>query len=199
MGFFRKKAAGYKAAIQVEKHRARAVELRERDPALYAHILAQADGSEAEGAARRDPEAYVALFLAAWDAEEAPPGPSEPIVVDRDLDHWPTLDVEAAAAEVAEFFREGVAAVGKTQLYFPRWVVKRVATLTLMEQVFSIRPEVYAELVVILGVTDDEELNLFEELYREDSELDEQLDAFLIRNHLSQIVSVLAQVLSAEE
>lgn len=65
MGFFRRKLRGYWAGVQVEKHRASADDLRERDPQLYQQILATAaDGSGAEAAARRDPDAYVALFLA---------------------------------------------------------------------------------------------------------------------------------------
>jgi hypothetical protein len=69
MGFFRKKAESYMAAISVEDNRARAVELREHEPETYAYIPAEADGSEPEDAARRDPEAYVALFVAALDDE----------------------------------------------------------------------------------------------------------------------------------
>jgi len=67
MGFFRRRAAGYRAAIRVERYRAHAVQLREDDPESYAQMLAQADGSEAEESARRDPDAYVALILAGLD------------------------------------------------------------------------------------------------------------------------------------
>jgi len=34
---------------------------------MYRRILSQSDGSGAKAAARRDPDAYVALFLAAAD------------------------------------------------------------------------------------------------------------------------------------
>lgn len=67
MSFFGRKARGYKAAIRVERYRARAELLREEDPAVFAQILAQADGTDAEDAARRDPVAYVALFMHAAD------------------------------------------------------------------------------------------------------------------------------------
>ncbi len=67
MGFFRRRAAGYRAAVRVERYRAHAAQLREDDPDSYARMLAQADGSDAEGAARRDPDAYVALVLAGLD------------------------------------------------------------------------------------------------------------------------------------
>jgi hypothetical protein len=48
----------------VEHYRTAAQGLRERDPDLYRQILESAgDDSEAEAAAQRDPDAYVALFL----------------------------------------------------------------------------------------------------------------------------------------
>lgn len=66
--FYRRHA--YRAAFRVELHRHAAEQVRTERPDLYAQILAQADGSEAEAAARRNPDAYVALFLAeAGDAE----------------------------------------------------------------------------------------------------------------------------------
>jgi hypothetical protein len=55
----------YRAAIRVERYRRAASQLRANDPDGYWHIIAQADGSEAEQAAHRDPDAYVALFMAA--------------------------------------------------------------------------------------------------------------------------------------
>jgi hypothetical protein len=55
---------GYRAAFNVERYRRAARQLQTSDPATYEQIVAQADGSEAEHAARRDPDAYVALFLA---------------------------------------------------------------------------------------------------------------------------------------
>jgi hypothetical protein len=58
----RSKVRGYKAAIRVEQNRAAAVLLRQTDPASYETILAMVDG-EARDAARKDPDAYVALFL----------------------------------------------------------------------------------------------------------------------------------------
>jgi hypothetical protein len=67
MGFLRRRARGYRAAFRVEKYRADAVQLRQDDPDSYAQMLAQADGSEAEEAARRDPDAFVALILAGLD------------------------------------------------------------------------------------------------------------------------------------
>jgi hypothetical protein len=57
------KREGYRATIHVEKNRAAAVYLRKTDPETYRRALALADGTEAEAAARRDPDAYVALVL----------------------------------------------------------------------------------------------------------------------------------------
>lgn len=56
---------GYKAAAQVARWRSAAEQLRVEDPDTYAQILSQAEGGEAAEAAARDPDAYVALFLAA--------------------------------------------------------------------------------------------------------------------------------------
>ena len=67
MSFFGRKARGYKAAIRVERYRARAEQLRDDDPAEFKEILSQADGTDAEASARRDPIAYVALLMHAAD------------------------------------------------------------------------------------------------------------------------------------
>lgn len=69
MGFFSRRKRGYRAAARVERYRAAAKELRETNPEMYRQIVHQADGSDAEAAATRDPDAYVALFLA--EAEDA--------------------------------------------------------------------------------------------------------------------------------
>lgn len=56
----------YRAAWTVETWRARAVQMREDNPELYDQILAQAQADdETAVAAHRDPDAYVALWLAA--------------------------------------------------------------------------------------------------------------------------------------
>jgi hypothetical protein len=56
----------YEGAIRVERYRKRAEALRHRDPELHAQIVAQAD-EELRPVVDRDPDAYVALFLAASD------------------------------------------------------------------------------------------------------------------------------------
>ena len=68
MGFFSRRKRGYQAAARVGRYRAAAEELRETNPETYQEILRQAEGSEAEAAAASDPDAFVALFLAAEDA-----------------------------------------------------------------------------------------------------------------------------------
>jgi hypothetical protein len=55
---------GYSAAWRVEEYRAGAEQLRADDPETYWGIVSQADGSPAEEAAGREPDAYVALVLA---------------------------------------------------------------------------------------------------------------------------------------
>lgn len=69
MGFFSRRKAGYRAVIRSEQQRKAAEDLRRNNPELYREILAQADGTEAEEAARANPDVYVALFLA--EAEDA--------------------------------------------------------------------------------------------------------------------------------
>jgi hypothetical protein len=192
MGFFRKKAAGYKAGVRVERYRSAAVELRERDPTTYAQVLARADGSEAEGAARRDPDAYIALFLAAWDDEAGTPGTSEP-VAERDIDHWPSLNVDATWGQVTEVFHGAIADRDATQLYFPGWFVRRLVTLAVMDEAGPIRPDVAEEFALLIGVADGADP------MREDPGLDEKVDAFLSRRRLSQIVAALVEGLSTDD
>jgi hypothetical protein len=55
---------GYRAAFRVERYRAMAEQLRAEDRETYSQILAQATNTEAQAAAQRDPDAFVALFLA---------------------------------------------------------------------------------------------------------------------------------------
>jgi hypothetical protein len=54
----------WRAGFRVENYREAAQTLRISDPDTYEKILANAHGTEAEDAAMRDPDAYVALFLA---------------------------------------------------------------------------------------------------------------------------------------
>jgi hypothetical protein len=139
MGFLKRKAAGYKAGIRVEKYRAAAADLREREPETYARVLAQADGSEAEGAAHRDPDAYVALFLASWNDAEREEGRTG-VVSDRDVDYWPDLDLDAIWAGANNFFQEGLKDRGEEQLYFPGWMVRRVVVAEVLSRAVLVRP-----------------------------------------------------------
>jgi hypothetical protein len=74
MTMFRGRLRGYRAAFRVETHRAAAEQLRREEPETYRQILAMAEG-EAAVAATKDPDAYVALFLAAAE-DEGVIGPS---------------------------------------------------------------------------------------------------------------------------
>jgi hypothetical protein len=195
MGFLRRKAAGYKAAVRVERYRGAAAQLRESDPVLYAQVLAQADGGEAAAAASRDPDAYVALFLAAWDDEKGAV-PAAP-VAERDIDYWPTLNVDAVWADVSQAFSEAIEGRGATAtgLYYPDWFVRRMVAHALMGQALLIRPELADEADRLFYGPDGEA-----EPFREAPGLDAELDAFLAMAHLDQIVGALAkQLVSAEE
>lgn len=55
---------GYKAAANVARFRPEAERMRKEDPDTYEQILAQSRGGPSESAAQRDPDAYVALFIA---------------------------------------------------------------------------------------------------------------------------------------
>jgi hypothetical protein len=55
---------GYRAAFRVETHRAAAEQPRRESSQTYQQILTMAEGEAAEAAAK-DPDAFVALFLAA--------------------------------------------------------------------------------------------------------------------------------------
>jgi hypothetical protein len=56
----------WRPAFRVEQWRAEAVNLRLTDPETYTQVLARAESNpEAAAAAARDPDAYVALFIAA--------------------------------------------------------------------------------------------------------------------------------------
>jgi hypothetical protein len=66
---FRRRLSGYRAAFRVAKHRQAAEQLRRQQPDLYQQILNSARGEAAEAAAN-DPDAYVALFLAAAEDQE---------------------------------------------------------------------------------------------------------------------------------
>jgi hypothetical protein len=50
-----KRWKAYGTAFRVERYRSRAERLRQDDPELFAKIVAQAAGSDAEEAARRNP------------------------------------------------------------------------------------------------------------------------------------------------
>jgi hypothetical protein len=65
---------------------------------------------------------------------------------------------------------------------------------TVMDHVASIRPELWDAFDVLTGFTEKKV-----DFAREDPSLDAQIDAFLVRSHLSEIVDALIQSLSAEE
>jgi hypothetical protein len=78
VGFFSSRKRGYRAAIRAEQNRSAAEHLRRDNPELYEQILAQSYGSEAEGAARTNPDVYVALFLA--ETQDAQLGTSDGLI-----------------------------------------------------------------------------------------------------------------------
>jgi hypothetical protein len=75
MGLLRRLSDAYRTNTEIKENRAEAFRLRREDPDLYARILYAAVGEPGEAMARRDPDAWVALFLAHWEDGEAPPLP----------------------------------------------------------------------------------------------------------------------------
>jgi hypothetical protein len=64
MGWLSKRLRGYRAAIRVETWRKQAEELRREDPDMYEEILELTEADpELAPAVRRDPNAWVALWL----------------------------------------------------------------------------------------------------------------------------------------
>jgi hypothetical protein len=76
-GFLSRRRKAYAAVFRVEGNRADAQALRTENPDMYQRIVEQA-GDEAEGLAQRDPDAWVALFLAsAKDEMQSAPAVEE--------------------------------------------------------------------------------------------------------------------------
>ena len=88
---FRRRLRGYRAAFRVEQNRAAAEQLRRAEPETYQRILAMAEG-EAAAAAEKDPDAFVALFMA--EAEDAglvdreSPRPRPRRYSERNIEDW---------------------------------------------------------------------------------------------------------------
>jgi hypothetical protein len=74
--FLWRRRRGYRAAFRVERYRAAAEHMRVHQLEMDREILSHAAGSEAESAALRNPDAYVALFLA--EAEDMGYGYASP-------------------------------------------------------------------------------------------------------------------------
>ncbi len=78
---WRWRGRAYRAGFQVAQYRAAAEELRVTDPETYSQILSHAEEGEPEEVARRDPDAFVALFLASaadlgYETPEEAPDPN---------------------------------------------------------------------------------------------------------------------------
>jgi len=158
VGFFGRKKRGYRAAFKVERHRAAAEQLRTEDPEVYRQILSQADGSTAEEAAGRDPDAFVALFLAeaeeagvidpSWDRKSSPA--SEPVwdadkIADQvialsGLPGWEEDHVASVVAVIEPRLAELATNAEGELLQYPEW---------------AIRTWLKMELAIVLGVVDE--------------------------------------------
>jgi hypothetical protein len=191
--WFRKRAAGYRAAINVEKHRGDAQALRRDDPALYEEILHQADGSEAEAAAQQDPDAFVALWLTEAEragviGPEAAESEEDPAAVFRA--HWPEFDVERVWTDVTGLFADVQAERGVGLLYYPKWGVRRFVADQVAWEAARFDPQARADV--------DEVFSGLESLFDEDAERDERLAAVLAQHHLDGVVEMIVKNLSDE-
>lgn len=184
-GFVSRKKAGYAAAVRVERYRGAAEALRRDDPATYARVLQQADGSEAEDAAARDPDAYVALFLAA--ASDA--GVSESATEElqqTDSDRWPDLDLQGVFSRVGEMFADVEREKGAPQ-YYPQWFVQRYVGVQVLAEAGLSDPEVAHDLDSLFGDRD---------FMEEDSQLDQRVEEMTRRYDLDRAVGAIVQALS---
>jgi hypothetical protein len=112
----------------------------------------------------------------------------------RDIDYWPTLDLDAVWSELTSNLHELFAQRGTTQLYFDTRAVKRIVALEVLNMARFIRPELTDDFDRLLEMGNRADLN-----EDRNSTLHRELDAILTRNHLGQIVDTMVAGLSAEE
>jgi hypothetical protein len=180
----------YRAAFRVEQNRAAAQELRRDDPDVYSQILAQATGTDAEEAARRDPDAYVALFLAeARDAGVI--GGDESISTEApksDREYWPHLHLQAVNDRLADFFTQTETAKGGPVMY-PIWAVRRQVAIEVLATAGLSDPQVSADV--------HELMLTWPSLMVEDPQLEETVERLLQRHHLRELVQILVDGFTA--
>ena len=151
-----------------------------------------------EAAAQRDPDAYVALLLAAFeDAKREDPQTLQDDTATSatsDFDYWLQLDLDAVYRNVGAFFADIHNEKGVSQQYYPGWLVRRHIAMRVIEAAASISPDAFAGGETLFAAARDSE-NFF---FTEDARLDEELELYLARQHLTQLVDAVVQALSAE-
>lgn len=177
----------YRAAFRVEQYRAAAQELRRDDPETYWRIVEQATGSDAEAAARRDPDAFAALFLA--EARDAGVIKGEARSVEgpkSDRDYWPHLDLQGVLDCVADFFAQNESARGGP-LTYPGWAVRRYVAFEVLREAGLSEPKINSDLSMLFSgraVMDEDPL------------LDEGVEGLLRLHHLEEPVDVVVDALT---
>jgi hypothetical protein len=123
--------------------------MREQDPDAYAQGIATALGTDAEKLARRDPDAYVALLIAAAEEADAEEWLDESLReiaegaqprTGTDLDYWPGLDLEPALRRLFALVSSVEAEKGAPQ-YYPDWFVRRTVAAEVLNAAVAVRPE----------------------------------------------------------
>lgn len=172
-----------RAVGRVDRYRLAAESLRTDDPATYWGIVEGAAGSDVEKAARDDPDAYVALFLAELQDAGVISGESkEAPATKSDRDYWPDLDLEKVRDSVAEFFTQDAAAKGAEQLVYPKWAIRRFISHEVLREAASIEPKIYDDLLALTGGRS---------VMEDDPRLAEGFDALLRKYHLEEPVEVV--------
>ncbi|MBX5474820.1 MAG: hypothetical protein IRZ20_07385 [Thermoleophilia bacterium] len=157
------------AGLSVEEFRALSDEAR--DAVIYAHAEAS---------------------LTALHTSDASARPAAGVSPGRDIDYWPTLDLDAIWARITATLREALVDRDEEQLYFPGWFVRRLVAVEVLNEAIGLRPEIADDFDFLASGEEDD-------LFREDRGVDEQLDAALTNHHLAQIVAALVHGLSTKE
>ena len=199
MRFVRRQGEDFESASQVEKYRAAAVKLRRRDPEAYAQAFALATGTDAEAAAERDPDAYVAFVLRAQaetkHEDRHTARHDKATSASGEFDYWPQIDLYAITRSVDVFLADIQKKTGVAQLHYPDFAVRRLVAARVIEAAASIDSDLVHDGEALLAANDVDEQEF---LYKENARLDEELERYIARQHLTWLVDAVMSVLTAE-
>jgi hypothetical protein len=111
-----------------------------------------------------------------------------------DFDHWPQIDLDEVYRTVGAFF-EAHAEKGVSQQYYPNWVVRRLVAIRVIDAAASVTTEVLNDEEAASAIAG---LAGGDSFFIENTRLDEDLELYLARQHLTQLVDAVMRALSAE-